>query len=86
MTARRVAAAQREAVQQTVAPQLTWSDLGCPKDSGVYRAGEGQRSVEVHVKRIHIMAAEDDPRALFTVIVYRPPLGPPEYMLGHRVA
>ena len=90
MTARRVATAQREAAQQTVAPQLTpkvtWGDLGCPKDTGVYRAGEGQRSVEIRVRLIHIMAAEDDPRALFTVIVYRPPLGPPEYMLGHRVA
>jgi len=86
MTARRVATAQREAAQQAVAPQLTWGDLGCPKDIGVYRAGEGPRSVEVRVRLIHIMAAEDDPRALFTVVVHRPPLGPPEFMLGHRVA
>lgn len=88
MSARRVATAQREAAQQAVAPQpqLTWGDLGCPKDTGVYRAGEGPRSVEVRVRLIHIMAAEDDPRAVFTVVVHRPPLGPPEFMLGHRVA
>ena len=90
MTARRVATAQREAIQQTVAPQVTpqvtWGELGCPKDTGLYCAGEGPHSVQVRVKRIHVIAAEDDPDALFTVVVHRPPLGPPEFMLGHRVA
>ena len=98
MTARRVATAQREAAQQTVAPQVTpqatpqvtpkvtWGELGCPKETGVYAAGEGPRAVQVRVRQIHIIAAEDDPNALFTVVVHRPPLGPAEFMLGHRVA
>jgi hypothetical protein len=30
--------------------------------------------------------AEDDPSTLFTVVAFRPPAGPPEFMLGHRVA
>ena len=100
MTARRVATAQREGAQQTVAPQaappvssapvsnaeISWGALGCPQNTGVYCAGEGARSVQIRVRRIHIIAAEDDPDALFTVVVHRPPLGPPEFMLGHRVA
>ena len=90
MWARRVAAAQRDAAQQTVAPpataQVTWGELGCPKDTGVYRAGEDQRALEVRVRLIHIIAAEDDPQALFTVVVHRPPLGPAQFTLGHRVA
>jgi hypothetical protein len=40
----------------------------------------------VRVKNIHIIVAEDDPRAIFTVVTLHPPLGPPEFMLGHRVA
>jgi hypothetical protein len=80
MTARRVAAAQREA--QLIAPQVTWGDLGCPKETGLYRTPGG----EVRVKRIHIIAAEDDPSALFTVVAFQPPLGPAEFVLGHRVA
>jgi hypothetical protein len=38
------------------------------------------------VKTIHIAVAENDPVALFTVLAFRPPLGRPEFMLGHRVA
>jgi hypothetical protein len=110
MTARRVAMALREAVQnmgfaerapdgaapaatdqaasdrgiaeQAAAARVSWGELGCPKDTGVFLAG----TAEVRVKRIHLIAAEDDPDALFTVVVYRPPLGPAEFMLGHRVA
>jgi hypothetical protein len=40
----------------------------------------------IRVKTIHLLAAENDPNALFTVIAFRPPLGPPEFMLGHRIA
>jgi hypothetical protein len=80
MTARRIATAQREA--QMIAPQVTWGELGCPKETGLYRAPGGQ----IRVKRIHIIVAEDDPSALFTVISFAPPLGPAEFVLGHRVA
>jgi hypothetical protein len=80
MTARRVATAQREA--QMIAPQISWGELGCPKEIGVYRAPGGQ----IRVKRIHIIVAEDDPSALFTVVSFCPPLGPAEFVLGHRVA
>jgi hypothetical protein len=38
------------------------------------------------MKNIHIIVAERDPRAVFTVVAFRPPLGPPEFMLGHRIA
>jgi hypothetical protein len=95
MTARRVAMAQREAAQQMVAPQategrITWGALGCPKDIGLYRAVGAptgtHRDLEVRVRRIHILVTEDDPQATFTVVVFRPPLGPEEYVLGHRVA
>ncbi len=80
MTARRMATAQREA--QMVAPQVTWGELGCPKEIGLYRTAGGQ----VRVKRIHIIVAEDDPAALFTVVAFAPPLGPAEFVLGHRVS
>jgi hypothetical protein len=80
MTARRVATAQREA--QMIAPEVTWGELGCPKEIGLYRTAGGQ----VRVKRIHIIVAEDDPAALFTVVAFNPPLGPAEFVLGHRVS
>src|SRR5262245_25228345 len=96
--ARRIATAQREAqglaprtaqatavrtaAPQAKAPQITWGELGCPKEIGVYRAAGG----EIRVKLIHIIAAEDDPAARFTVMAFRPPLGPAEFTLGHRVA
>jgi hypothetical protein len=101
MTARRVATAQREgptvapqlateefATEQLAAEQLevTWGELGCPKEIGLYRAGDDSQGLEVRVKRIHILVAEDDPSALFTVVEFRPPLGPAEFVLGHRVA
>ena len=40
----------------------------------------------IRVKNIHIMVAENDPSALFTVVFPRPPMGPPQYMLGHRIS
>ena len=80
MSARTVATAQREA--QLIAPQITWGELGCPKEIGVYRTAGG----EIRVKRIHILVAEDDPSALFTVVAFCPPLGPAEFVLGHRVS
>ena len=64
------------------AEQITWGELGCPRETGLYRFG----SAKIRVKNIHIAVAENDPAALFTVVAWRPPLGPPEYMLGHRVA
>ena len=60
----------------------TWGELGCPKAIGAYRL----HGASIRVKNIHIIVAEDDPRAVFTVVAFRPPLGPPEYMLGHRIA
>ena len=62
--------------------QVTWGMLGCPTKIGLYRLAEDV----VRVKTIHIMAAENDPAALFTVVAFEPPLGSPEYMLGHRIA
>src|SRR5262245_43935414 len=67
---------------QATTPRITWGELGCPKEIGLYRAAGG----EIRVKRIHIIAAEDDPAALFTVVAFHPPLGPSEFVLGHRVA
>lgn len=61
---------------------VTWGTLGCPKSIGLYRLGEEV----IQVKKIHIMAADDDPSALFTVIALQPPGGRTEFMLGHRVA
>jgi hypothetical protein len=61
---------------------VRWGELGCPTQTGVYQfAGE-----DIKVKSIHIAVAENDPVALFTVVALRPPLGPAEFMLGHRVA
>jgi hypothetical protein len=69
-------------VASAVPPQVSWGELGCPREIGGYRLG---REI-VRVKKIHILAAEDEPHALFTVVTFHPPLGPPEHMLGHRVA
>jgi hypothetical protein len=65
-----------------VAEKIRWAELGCPRTVGLYRLG----SEQVRVKNIHIIVAEDDPSALFTVVALHPPLGPSEYMLGHRIA
>ncbi len=48
--------------------------------------GQEQDHVHIGVKSIHLMAAENDPAALFTVVTFHPPHGPAEYVLGHRVA
>lgn len=61
---------------------IRWSELGCPTQVGVYRFS----NEAVQVKKIHIMVAENDPAALFTVVALRPPLGPQELILGHRIA
>ena len=68
--------------QKVAGQSLTWGDLGCPREIGVYRVGHNQ----IRVKKIHIIVAENDPAALFTVVELHPPLGPPEFQLGHRVA
>ena len=68
--------------QKATGQILTWGELGCPREIGLYRAGPHQ----IRVKKIHIIVAENDPAALFTVIELRPPIGPPEFQLGHRVA
>jgi hypothetical protein len=68
---------------------ISWGALGCPRESGAYIATglDGVESnAKISVKLIHIFAAENDPSALFTVVVLRPPLGPPVFSLGHRVA
>lgn len=68
---------------------ISWGALGCPRESGAYIATglDGVESnAKISVKLIHIFAAENDPSALFTVVALRPPLGPPVFMLGHRVA
>jgi len=62
--------------------QVTWADLGFPKAIGAYRL----HGASIRVKNIHIIVAEGDPRAAFTVVALRPPLGPPEFMLCHRIA
>jgi hypothetical protein len=61
--------------------KVTWGELGCPRQIGLYRAG----GEIIRVKNIHILVAEDDPSALFTVVEFRPPMGRAEYVLGHRV-
>ncbi|MGH6768244.1 MAG: hypothetical protein ACRECO_04385 [Xanthobacteraceae bacterium] len=76
------ARAEQTILEQTVPEQITWGELGCPGKIGLYRF----RREAIRVKNIHIIVAENDPAALFTVVTLRPPLGPPEYMLGHRVA
>jgi hypothetical protein len=61
---------------------VSWDRLGCPTEKGRYPfAGE-----RIRVGMIHILAAENDPEAIFTVVAVRPPMGPTEYVLGHRVA
>ncbi len=62
--------------------KITWGELGCPREIGLYRF----RDATVRVKKIHLLVAEDDPSALFTIVTFRPPLGPTEFQLGHRVA
>jgi len=87
--ARQVAMAQRGASAppvEVVKERITWGELGCPSEIGLYRTGASRESVHVRVKKIHIIVAENDPSALFTVVTFRPPLGPAEHMLGHRVA
>ena len=65
-----------------LAEQIRWDALGCPREIGLYPlAGE-----RVRVKKIHIIVAENDPAARFTVVSIRPPIGPVEYTLGHRIA
>lgn len=62
--------------------EVGWSELGCPTEVGSYRLGEEK----IRVKRIHVIAAENDPAARFTIVAFRPPLGRAEFMLGHRIA
>ena len=76
-----MARGERGTVEQSTA-HVTWGELGCPTEIGDYRFGRDM----VRVKHIHILVAENDPAARFTVVVFRPPLGPAEFMLGHRVA
>jgi hypothetical protein len=64
------------------AEKVRWSELGCPTAMGPYRF-DGD---VIRVKTIHLLAAENDPNAVFTVIAFRPPLGRAEFMLGHRIA
>jgi hypothetical protein len=80
-------------VRSQLAQPVSWRALGCPRETGIYAASGLESGVEsdednlkINVKRIHILAAEDDPSALFTVLALRPPLGPPVFTLGHRVA
>jgi hypothetical protein len=63
------------------AEKVRWDELGCPKKTGPYPFADAV----IRVKTIHLLAAEDNPAALFTVVAYRPPSGPAEFMLGHRV-
>jgi hypothetical protein len=64
------------------AEKVRWRELGCPTKMGPYQfSGE-----VIRVKTIHLLAAENDPDALFTVVALRPPMGPAEFILGHRVA
>jgi hypothetical protein len=64
------------------AEEVRWGELGCPTKTGPYRL-DGEI---IQVKTIHVLAAENDPDARFTVVSYRPPLGRAEFMLGHRIA
>jgi hypothetical protein len=38
---------------------ITWGELGCPRESGLYRF----RGAAVRVKQIHLIVAEEDPSA-----------------------
>jgi hypothetical protein len=80
MTARRVEVAQQQAPMERL--EITWGELGCPTETGFYRALGGQ----VRVRRIHIVVAENDPAALFTVLAFHPPEGATEFALGYRLA
>ena len=71
-----------ETEQVTDNEQVTWGELGCPKAIGAYSL----HGASIRVKNIHIIVAENDPRAVFTVVAFHPPLGPTEFMLGHRIA
>lgn len=81
------AADRQNAAEQDVTEHITWNALGCPSEPGLYRAvHDGVPSdVEIHVKRIHILAAEADPDAVFTVTEVRLLIGPLQFALGHRV-
>jgi hypothetical protein len=88
-TAQRMMEAEEAAqapAQQSDAARIAWAELGCPREAGLYRIEGGPETVKIRVKRIHIIVAEGDPAARFTVVTLRPPLGPIEYLLGHRVA
>ena len=61
--------------------KITWGELGCPKEIGLYRTPGGPSA-----SSDPLIVAEDDPAALFTVVAFHPPLGPAEFLLGHRVA
>jgi hypothetical protein len=63
------------------AEKATWKALGCPKEIGTYRLS----GADIRVRKIHIIAAEDNPEALFTVVAFHPPVGRQELMLGHRI-
>ena len=78
----RVETAGARGTVDKAAAHVTWAELGCPTEIGDYQLGRET----VRVKQIHIIVAESDPAARFTVVVFRPPLGPPQVMLGHRVA
>jgi len=66
----------------TVERHISWGELGCPQDIGHYPFED----MTTRVMRVHVVAAEGDPAALFTLRTRHPPYGPPEHMLGHRVA
>jgi hypothetical protein len=63
------------------AERVSWGELGCPTEIGTYDV-EG---APIRVRGIHIIVAENDPDALFTVIMVHPWARAPELMLGHRV-
>jgi hypothetical protein len=87
--AQRMMAAEESAqapAQQRDATRIAWAELGCPREVGLYRIQGGPENVKIRVKRIHVIVAEGDPDAQFTVLTRHPPLGPTEYLLGHRVA
>jgi hypothetical protein len=60
---------------------ISWGDLGCPTEVGTYELD----GAPIRVRGIHIIVAENDPEARFTVIRVYPPFRQPQLMLGHRV-
>jgi hypothetical protein len=50
----------------------------CPLTEPFYRFGDEV----IRVKNVHIIVAEDEPSALFTVVAFRPPLGAPGVHAG----